>query len=389
MDKKGNIHEHSKIKLELYRLYLELYLSVLLTSQSFKTIDIHDIFAGMGKSTDNEKGSALLAAIEIQKMRPRFPNTHVALRLNEKDPNNFSCLEDVLKPFSQFTALFNQDANDYISTWSSPPGSHNLFFIDPHGYTQVTTDNLKRLFTMKNSDFLIFIPIYHIYRFLKPSTTEGQDDEDEDYGFFDDLGIETSQKRTVDRNTYYTPIATFLSGLGINQADAENTQNLDEFTDLIVGALKEISGSDFVYSHMIKKKNKNSKYCLFFISHHILGAEKFLDARSQLITKIDQADQQQAFDFVSDISQKSTILDFVEQDHIYDNLTIYEVGIKSGFKPSELNKEIRDIEKNDSQRIEITPITGKQRNKKGLYLGYTHYKDNNRVIHIKFKNLAL
>ena len=48
MDKKGIISEHSKIKLELYRSYLELYLTVLLNSRRFREIHVHDIFAGWG-----------------------------------------------------------------------------------------------------------------------------------------------------------------------------------------------------------------------------------------------------------------------------------------------------------------------------------------------------
>src|SRR5580698_5429031 len=100
MDKKGNIQEHSKIKLELYRLYLELYLTVLLNSGRFGEVFIHDIFAGSGKSANDEKGSPLIAAVEIQKMRKKFPNTPVTLRLNEKCPDKFGRLQEVLKPFT-------------------------------------------------------------------------------------------------------------------------------------------------------------------------------------------------------------------------------------------------------------------------------------------------
>ena len=386
MDTKGRIQEHSKIKLELYRLYIERYLSVLLNSRSFNTIYVHDIFAGRGKTEDNDNGSALKAAIEIQKIRTKYPTKDVILKLNEKNHNNFLHLQAVLEPFKKFTSLFNQDANNYIYELNLPEGSHNLFFLDPHGYTQVSTDNLKNLFTMNNSDFLIFIPIFHIYRFLKPSESAEQDDEDESYGFFDDLGLETSQKSIVDREAYYEPIAKFLSGLGIDKSNAEATQSVEEFSETITEALKTISGSDFVYSHMIKKKGKNSKYCLFFISQHILGAEKFLDARCHLITKIDKLDHQHRFDFVSDTSNRASILNFVRRGLLYDNVTLYEIGIKSGFRPPELNKEIRNIEKNNSQSIEINALPGKQRNNKGLYLGYNYYKDNNRIIQIMFKN---
>ena len=69
MDKKGIIHEHSKIKLELYRLYLEGYLSVLLSTSFFERIVISDVFAGCGVAKNEEKGSAIISAETIEKIK--------------------------------------------------------------------------------------------------------------------------------------------------------------------------------------------------------------------------------------------------------------------------------------------------------------------------------
>jgi three-Cys-motif partner protein len=71
MDRKGFIQEHSKIKLELYRLYLERYLSVLLATPLFEKIVVSDVFAGCGVSRNEEKGSALIAAEAIEKINCR------------------------------------------------------------------------------------------------------------------------------------------------------------------------------------------------------------------------------------------------------------------------------------------------------------------------------
>ena len=54
MDTKGFINEHSKIKLELYKLYLERYLAVLLATPFFDTIRVHDVFAGSRVSKDRK-----------------------------------------------------------------------------------------------------------------------------------------------------------------------------------------------------------------------------------------------------------------------------------------------------------------------------------------------
>ena len=173
MDKKGFIQEHSKIKLELYRLYLERYLSVLLTTPFFERIIISDVFAGCGVAQNEEKGSALIAAETIETIKAdRNPrNKDIILNLNDANQANCLALQKHLqnRPFVHIT---NQDADKYIQSWEATPSSHNLFFIDPHGYTQVSIDNLKRLFTTERSDFLIFVPIYHLFRFKEVDATQ-------------------------------------------------------------------------------------------------------------------------------------------------------------------------------------------------------------------------
>lgn len=379
MDKKGRIQEHSKIKLELYRLYVELYLAVLINSKLYNSVYVHDIFAGKGKS-DGENGSALLAAIEISKIRPKHSTVKVGLKLNEKNADSFTKLKKVLEPFKDFTELFNLDANNYIANWTQAAGTHSLFFIDPHGYTQISSENLRRLFTTNNCDFLIFIPIFHIYRFLKPSEiADSDDDEGEYYDLFDDQEVGPPQKRKIDKDKYYEPIAKFLSGLGIEKSDAEKCRNVEEFADIIINALKAISGSDFVYAQMIKNKNNNSKYCLFYISHHIRGAEKFLEAKSHLQQKFKEPELQETFDFVTP-PEKASILDYINFDSSYDNASLFETGIKAGFRSTEITQELKDLEKN--HKVEITSLPGKERKGRGYYVSYKHVKE--KIISIKF-----
>lgn len=282
MDTKGLIHEHSKIKLELYRLYLERYLSVLLVANFFNQIDIIDVFAGCGISDNDEKGSALIAAETIDTIiKNNNPQgKQVFLKLNDADQQNCSSLQQHLKPY-HFASVTCDDANTFIQNWCPVSNGHNLFFIDPHGYTQIDTANLKRLFTASNYDFLIFIPIYHIYRFLKP--TDGKKPVAEaDGGFLEGLCQETKKRKQVDPVVYYAPIAKFLAGLGIDQETVKQANSVDEFANLISDALRTISGAEYVYCQMLENKEKNSKYSLFFISHHVLGAEKFLDAQNEL-----------------------------------------------------------------------------------------------------------
>ena len=92
MDKKGFIQEHSKIKLELYRLYLERYLSVLLTTPFFERIVVNDVFAGCGVAQNEEKGSALIAAETIEKIKAERNPRNKDIILNLNDANQANCL---------------------------------------------------------------------------------------------------------------------------------------------------------------------------------------------------------------------------------------------------------------------------------------------------------
>lgn len=384
MDTKGLIHEHSKIKLELYRLYLERYLSVLLVANFFNRIDIIDVFAGCGISDNDEKGSAIIAAETIDTISKNNnpQRKQVILKLNDADQQNCSALQRHLQSYN-FASVTCDDADTFIQNWQPVSNGHNLFFIDPHGYTQIDTENLKRLFTASNCDFLIFIPIYHIYRFLKP--TDGKKPVAEaDGGFLGDLCQETKKRKQVDPAVYYAPIAKFLAGLGIDQETAKQANSVEDFASLISDALRTISGSEYVYCQMLENKEKNSKYSLFFISHHVLGAEKFLDAQNELKSKTATSSNQQSFDFVSPPDSDS-ILNFVSLDTPYDNVELYQQGVRWGIRPAEVKQQIKTMEKANNGKVDITALPGKQRNRGGLYIDYKHYRETDRVISMTFR----
>jgi hypothetical protein len=197
------------------------------------------------------------------------------------------------------------------------------------------------------------------------------------------LGI-AEKKHHVDLGKFYEPITKFLNGLGIEQTAAYSANSVDSFADVIVDALREISGAKYVYCRMIQNKEHNSKYSLFFISHHVLGAEKFLDAQSELKTKIEGPSQQQTFDFISKPELES-ILNFIDYDHPYDNVTLYEQGVKWGIRPTELKDQLKHLEKNNKNKIVIKELPGKRRNRGGLYIDYKHFRESDRIISITFR----
>ena len=135
----------------------------------------------------------------------------------------------------------------------------------------------------------------------------------------------------------------FLKALGINDDDIVKADDVNKFADLIVEALRNISVTQWVYKHIIENRIYNSSYCLFFITHHIRGAEKFLEAQHELEKEIKDSERQRSFDFVADLNRRS-ILDFIEYGKSYDNVALYELGIKYGFLPKDINQELMKLE---------------------------------------------
>jgi three-Cys-motif partner protein len=377
MDTNGDIHNHSKIKLELYRLYLERYLSVLLVATSFQRINVIDVLAGKGISENGERGSALIAADTIHQVKTHHNsrNKTISLLLNDADESNYADLKKHLSHY-KFVSINRNEANAYIESWEPVNGTHHLFFIDPHGYTQVSTENLKRLFSTQHCDFLIFIPISHIYRFLKPSGSSHNRIESQ-HSYLEDFEIDSKKRKTASDNLTH-PYLKFLNGLGIDNVTAQSSNNEDHLARLITSALKLLS-EGYAYYQMLENDNRNCKYALFFISKNILGAEKFLEAQETLKSKQAKVNYP-LFQFLPPANPAS-ILPHLSVGEAYDNVKLYELGINAGILPAQLNAELRTLESN--QRIFVQEIPGQQRQSRGYYINNKYFKINDRRITIE------
>ena len=165
-----NIEEHSKVKLSIYKEYLKAYLAIMSVQIWYKQINVIDPFAGVGISNNGQDGSAIIARNIIQGMKT---DKQIRLFLNELDKNNFQQLKTNIGEHD-FITFCNEDADKFLFEISSGTLSgHSLYFIDPFGYTQISKNTYENcLLNSKNADILIFIPIYHIYRFIKRDTEE-------------------------------------------------------------------------------------------------------------------------------------------------------------------------------------------------------------------------
>ena len=325
MDKKGNIGRHSKEKLLVYKQYLVNYLYVLTNPNQrfYEKIFIWDIFAGKGKDEKGNKGSALIAAEVIKDFREK---KEILLFLNEL--KHFEILKENLKDYSNFARVCKEKAENFLKKVidfieeTKQNKFLNFFFIDPHGYTEYSTETLKKLLNLKKSEYLIFIPTNHIYRFAK-ALSEGN------------------------------PAAKFVRDLGIENKDFDNANN---FVKELENKFKELAQSDFVYSYKIENKEApNSFHHLFFITKHIRGAEKFLQTKNKIKEALPH--------LFENLDKENAIKEYIQDWR--SNHEIYEWGIKNALLPKEINPILRALEK---ENILVVQCDNPKRRKGFFYL---------------------
>ena len=341
MDKRGNIPEHSQEKLLVYEKYLEAYLSVLTNQTHYGRIFIWDIFAGRGKDDKGTKGSALVAAEIIKNFRDK-KKKDIRLFLNELDENNYEQLKKYIEPHKAFTEVYQTEGENFLNKINQVFKNKNysilnLFFIDPYGYTQYKTETLKELFNLKNSEYLIFIPTNHIYRFAN----------------------------ALKKNN---PAAKFLENLGIENKDFKNAE---DFTKKLEDNFKKVAKTDFVYSYKIENKQAPSSFHhLFFITKHITGAEKFLGVKDKVKDSLAQYQQLTLFD---NLDKEDEIKSYIKDWK--DNHQVYEWGIKNKLLSENINPILKKLE--SEKKLEFQ---GKRR-KGSFYL-----KSKRKKIKIKLRH---
>ena len=339
---------HTRDKLELYRQYLSCFLFVLSNQRFYDKIDIYDIFAGRGIYGDDQDGSALIAARLIDKTF-ESSEKHISLFLNEYDSQNCKELKMHLEDYS-FSTVSNFSANEFINTLSpqTPEGTIEFFFIDPYGYTQISKHNYDFLFQRRRCEYLIFMPIRHIHRFIR-----GEEVLSSIRQFIEDMNIDRKALRE----------------------SIENSKGINDFSRIINDGLEITSGKKFCLYKILENKNNNAnKYGLYFVSDHIRGAEKFLESIKKLD---DMINPQTTFEFIKGQDIREKIYEVIGNGRI-SNVYLYYEGIRRGILPSDMKSELEQLERERKISVE-----GEGRQKGGFYINYQNYKKRNEKIYVK------
>lgn len=161
-------------KIEIYKKYIEGYLPKLL--MQFKECIIADLFCGAGKNGD-QNGSPLIL-IDRSKYILTSPilkekDAKIQILFNDSDEKNIQNLNEELKKIDpcreiQFFDVLNESFEEllpilieYFQNSKIP----KFFFLDPFSYSNIRMEDLKQLMNLPFTEVLLFIPIFHIYRF--------------------------------------------------------------------------------------------------------------------------------------------------------------------------------------------------------------------------------
>jgi len=162
----------TKAKINFYQNYIEVYLIKLLTG--FNECFIADLFCGPGKN-GKEDGSPLVLinkANYILKIK-KLEHSKVYIQFNDKNIDHINDLINELNNIEIDKRIIiwqpqNKDFEDiysYMINKLKNSRTPKFFFLDPFTYTNVKTKHLKKLMSLKNAEVLLFLPVFHTYRF--------------------------------------------------------------------------------------------------------------------------------------------------------------------------------------------------------------------------------
>ncbi len=359
--------EKVKEKIAVYQRYLDIYLEIFdRLTHKFDRVRIYEPFAGDGEEKaygggdDIYEGSVSVAIqmIEEKLKEGKFKKGRIDYFVNDLEPEKCKKLkEKFYSPQRDWLHISNQNAHEFINEHIEYAGYiPNLWFIDPYGYTQVGKEDYEKIYSKKGSDIIIFIPTPFITRFI------GSDPDKE------------PEK----------PIKELLKTWDIEIEVARQSKDIRAFEKLLVNSLKESNTDSEFYakSYTLYFHESKNDYSLLFISRHILGAQKFLEARKMVYKK-----------YGTDMLPPKSLIEIKPEDIIAyigekprNNLELYKWGIINDLLAPELNKFVIDLLESGILYKEPYDKNKPTRMAKNVnYIAYEHFaKDAKKLLfHIK------
>lgn len=336
-------------------------------------IHLYDLFAGEGVYENGEKGSPLVA-VECIKGHyfgngKKCPN--IEAHFNDHGKSEISTNLSKIQRIEEFVKKefvpnnvkinyheipYSSIVNDVISSLNKlKPSERALLFIDPWGYKEIRPIDLKNLMQNGKTEIILFLPIYHMYRFAEKSLTS-----------VDFPGGK--------------PLEKFLTELYGGQMPDVTTSR--KFITSLSNKFLEFLQIKFSDTFTIERE-KGNYFCLFFFTNNKKGYQKMLETKWSLDEEMgdgfrinETPAQGSLFATLAVDSYQGQLYKYIRSDNI-TNHDLFDFGLANRHLPKHTNLILKNMDKNGE--IEVISIDGSEA--KGFYIG-----DPKRTVVIKMKN---
>ncbi|MBD80893.1 MAG: hypothetical protein CL840_18395 [Crocinitomicaceae bacterium] len=365
----ANPEEHSEIKVQLLKKYMEAYVNILSNSPYIDGVILHDLFCGPGKYPNDKLGSPLIFLNEIIDAHNRDDlqlksSTTFECYFNDLDSEKTEHLKGQVHANSSvdslpiFITISNEDYRNIlpqvIEKYSTLTSKRAFAFIDPYGYKDIRVEDIRSLLESGKSEVLLFLPTQFMYRFSENGTPVSLS------AFIKELGIKVSPTET---------------GISFIEKVKEGFRN-------------QLGTNHFVDSFIIQR-DKNQFFALFFFTSHILGYEKMLKAKWSLDEHEGRGWQPKIQpDLFTEVDEQPEIRpledrlqEFLAQPR--SNGGIYEFTLRAGFLPTHTITALKQLDSVGKLNIAFKERSRKR--KGAYYINYDNWKKDFDKIHIKLK----
>ena len=343
------LEPHSAAKVELYRIYLSIYLNILYRVEFIENIYLYDLFAGEGIYEDGGKGSPIVTSETIR--NHYFHNNksckNIELFLNdygysEIEENKLKIdrvknnVEPILLPKNvkvnysnkDYTEIY-QEVKDRINTMND--NERALIFLDPWGYKEIKPYEIKELLSSGKTEILLFLPISFMYRFaakvLKESFRGGE------------------------------ALERFINDLF--DGETPNTSNPINFIVSIKDKFKDYLHLKYVDTFTLKP-DSNNMCCVFYFTSSKRGFVKMLYAKWKVDTSSGKGFESDKslglFEEVHLSNYDHKLKKYIIESDGRTNHDIADYGYNEGFLPKHSNAILKGLLK--SNEIEIISRDG-------------------------------
>lgn len=366
------MYDHSEVKVQLLKLYLEKYLNILSNSRYVGDVYIYDLFCGEGIYKEGGKGSPIVILETLNeihnsnKEKARKAESFHCL-FNDIDKSKISKLSQAiseknihnpelgnLKIISEdYRKLLPQVLNQ-ISKFSNQKA---FVFIDPYGYKEIRVADIRTLLSSRKSEILLFMPTQFMFRFEEKGTPEC--------------------------------LQFFIKELIPDSEWPKSSTGID-FIEKLKNAFRKVFKNEYFVDTFIITRNTNQFFCLFFFTSHIYGFEKMLESKWQIDEEEGRGwNQVSNYSLFTDVEKSANVYilekeltKYLKSDW-HTNGELYEYTLHSGYLP----KHAIGILKNwqNAGRLEMKMNNGVKLRKGSFYIRYDNYKMFPNKLKIKLK----